>query len=131
MGRPFRRVSKMLSEFLKYQMSQQGLKTADVVKRSGKRISASNINKIVADLSGVITVKTADAIAKGLRVPLIDVVQAALNEEVITTTPSIIERILRTYNQLPDTQRPQADYLLSVVERELERLLDSAVSPDS
>ena len=107
-------------------MLEQHLKAPDVVRRAksaGKKLSASNIAKIRADQGDRVMVQTADALAAGLRVPLLDVVLAALNREHEQELPDILQRLNRSYPLLNAEQKPAVDYLLSVVTRELERLL--------
>ena len=113
----------MLSDFLKIQMQAQQIKAVDVRRRSGNRISVSNINKIVNDLSGGITVETADALAKGLRVPLLDVIYAALNREDQTEPNTPAQQLCQAYTLLNADQTSEIDYLLEVVMREIERIL--------
>ncbi len=116
----------MLSDYLRAQMDAQGLKPADIARRArsaGKKISPSNIAKILNQQSDRILVGTADALAAGLRVPLLDVVLAALNREHEQEIPNILQQFGRTYRLLDADQQVQIDYLLTVTTREMEHLL--------
>ena len=117
----------MLADFVKAQMHAQGLKPVEVVRRSGKRISVSNVNKIASDLSGRITVQTADALSLGLRVPLIDVVLAALDREAETPLLNNLQAVCGLYPQLNQAHQQKVDYLLFLIKREIERLLDAEI----
>jgi transcriptional regulator with XRE-family HTH domain len=120
----------MLSKFLNQQMQAQGLSAKQLRERSGNRISISNITKIKADLSSDITVNTANALSLGLRVPLLAVVLAALGYEQQDNRETPCQRICASYSLLSSAQRQQADYLLTVIERELERLRNQAAQAD-
>lgn len=117
----------MLSDLVQAQIDTQGIKPIEVVRRarhSGKRLSVSTIQKILSNLGGDMLVQTADALAVGLRVPLLQVVLAALGREQESPPILLLERLTQSYAQLRGEPKEQVDYLLSVLIREIESKLD-------
>jgi transcriptional regulator with XRE-family HTH domain len=112
----------MLSEYVSQKMREKALTRDEVIQRArrqGRRISSSYLAQILNDQHGVLGVESAEALAEGLGVPLMDVVNAALGRTPPPSDP-LLDGIVVLYQRMNTEQRQEIEPFLKILVRECE-----------
>lgn len=121
-----------LGEFITRMLSEKNLSMYQVEKRTHGAISQSYANRIKNGQIPTPSAAKLSALAKGLGVPESELLAAAGigKPSQVDIAHERLAHIESIYQGMPKTKQEKADYLIEILEREIERLLNEAETVD-
>lgn len=120
--------SETLSDYVRLKLIEKDLTTRDVQERSssgGEKITQSYVSQIVSGTAKNLTLTKLRALARGLGVPIEEVISKAYGEtyqDDIAFAESRFADAYYKFEGLSEEHKQSIIYLLEILEREIERL---------
>ncbi|MCA1618439.1 MAG: helix-turn-helix domain-containing protein [Acidobacteria bacterium] len=117
-----------LSDYVRLKLIQNELTTREVQERSnsgGEKITQSYVSQIVSGTAKNLTLTKLRALARGLGVPIEEVISRAYGEtyqDDLAFAESRFADVYYKFEELSDEHKQNVLYLLDILEREVERL---------
>jgi transcriptional regulator with XRE-family HTH domain len=117
-----------LSDYVRLKLIQNDLTTRDVQERSnagGEKITQSYVSQIVSGTAKNLTLTKLRALARGLGVPIEEVISRAYGETYQDDLAFVESRFADVYykfEELSDEHKQKIIYLLDILDHEIERL---------
>jgi transcriptional regulator with XRE-family HTH domain len=117
-----------LSDYVRLKLIENDLTTRDVEARSassGEKITQSYVSQIVSGTARNLTLAKLRALARGLGVPIEEVISRAYGEtyeDDLAFAKSRFAEVYYKFEELSDENKENALYLLEILDREVERL---------
>jgi transcriptional regulator with XRE-family HTH domain len=117
-----------LSDYVRLKLIENDLTTRDVQERSasgGEKITQSYVSQIVSGTAKNLTLTKLRALARGLGVPIEEVISRAYGEtyqDDLAFAESRFADVYYKFEELSDEHKRHALYLLDILDREIERL---------
>jgi transcriptional regulator with XRE-family HTH domain len=117
-----------LSSYVRLKLIEKDLTTRDVQERSaasGEKITQSYVSQIVSGTAKNLTLTKLRALARGLGVPIGEVISRAYGEterDDLAFAQSRFAEVYYKFEELNDENKQSVIYLLDILEREVERL---------
>jgi transcriptional regulator with XRE-family HTH domain len=117
-----------LSDYVRLKLIQNDLTTRDVEERSssgGEKITQSYVSQIVSGTAKNLTLTKLRALARGLGVPVEEVISRAYggtHQDDPAFTESRFADLYYKFEKLSDEHKQNILYLLDILDREIERL---------
>jgi transcriptional regulator with XRE-family HTH domain len=118
-----------LSDYVRLKLIQNDLTTRDVQERSssgGEKITQSYVSQIVSGTAKNLTLTKLRALARGLGVPIEEVISRAYGEtyqDDLAFAESRFADVYYKFKKLSDEHKQNVIYLLEILDREIEHLL--------
>lgn len=119
---------RTLSSYVRLKLIEKNLTTRDVQERSaagGEKITQSYVSQIVSGTAKNLTLTKLRALARGLGVPVAEVISKAYGEtesDDLAFAQSRFAEVYYKFEELKDENKQSVLYLLDILEREIERL---------
>jgi transcriptional regulator with XRE-family HTH domain len=117
-----------LSDYVRLKLIENNLTTREVQERSvsaGEKITQSYVSQIVSGTAKNLTLSKLRALARGLGVPIEEVISRAYGEtyqDDLAFAESRFADVYYKFEELRDEHKQHVIYLLDILDREIERL---------